>query len=50
MAKAKKRAKSAGGKQSPGRRRAAEQQDAIDVLKADHRQVEQWFEQFEATR
>ena len=52
MAKANERAKSAGGKgkQSPGRRRAAEQQDAIDVLKADHRQVEQWFEQFAATR
>jgi hemerythrin superfamily protein len=50
MAKAKKRAKSARGKQSPGRRRAAEQQDAIDVLKADHRQVEDWFEQFESTR
>jgi hemerythrin superfamily protein len=50
MAKAKKRAKSARGKQSPGRRRAAKQQDAIDVLKADHRQVEEWFEQFESTR
>lgn len=50
MAKANEQAKSAGGKQLPGRRRAAKQQDAIDVLKADHRQVEQWFEQFEATR
>ena len=50
MAKAKKRAKSARGKQSPGRRRAARQQDAIDVLKADHRQVEEWFEQFASTR
>jgi len=51
MAKAKKRAKSAtSGKQSPGRRRAAKQQDAVDVLKADHRQVEEWFKQFESTR
>jgi hemerythrin superfamily protein len=50
MAKAKKRAKSAGGKQSPRRRRAAKQQDAIDLLMADHRQVEEWFEQFESTR
>jgi hemerythrin superfamily protein len=50
MAKAKKRAKSAGGKQSPGRRRGAKQQDAIALLTADHRQVEQWFEQFESTR
>jgi hemerythrin superfamily protein len=50
MAKAKKRAKSARGKQSPGRRRAARQQDAIDVLKADHRQVEEWFGQFASTR
>lgn len=50
MAKAKKRAKSARGKQSPGGRRAAKQQDAIDVLKADHRQVEEWFEQFASTR
>jgi hemerythrin superfamily protein len=50
MMKAKKRAKSAGRKQSPGRRRAAKQQDALDVLKADHRQVEEWFEQFKSTR
>jgi hemerythrin superfamily protein len=41
MAKTKK--KSAGAKRStPG--------DAIALLKADHRQVEQWFEQFEKTR
>ncbi len=50
MGKAKKRAKSAGGKQSSGRRGAAKQQDAIELLKADHRQVEEWFEQFESTR
>ena len=50
MAKAKKRAKSASGKQTPRRRGAAKQQDAVDVLKADHRQVEEWFKQFESTR
>src|SRR5689334_21045566 len=26
------------------------QQDAIELLKADHRQVTEWFEQFESTR
>ena len=26
------------------------QQDAVALLKADHRQVEEWFEQFEKTR
>ena len=40
MAKAK---KSARGKQSSGT-------DAIALLKADHRQVEQWFDQFEKAR
>lgn len=38
---------------SSGRRRApvkAPKQDAIAVLKADHRQVEAWFAQFEKTR
>ena len=40
MAKAK---KSASAKRSTGT-------DAIALLKADHRQVEQWFEQFEKTR
>ncbi len=38
MAKARKRAKS------------ASEPDAIALLKADHRQVEQWFEQFESAR
>jgi hemerythrin HHE cation binding domain-containing protein len=42
MAKAKKKA--------PARRRAAASEDAIALLKADHRQVEEWFEQFESTR
>jgi hemerythrin superfamily protein len=41
MAKAKKKA--------PARGRAATE-DAIALLKADHRQVEAWFEQFESTR
>jgi hypothetical protein len=48
--KTKRRAKSAGGKRSASRRRAAAQQDAIELLKADHRQVEEWFEQFRSTR
>jgi hypothetical protein len=43
MAKAKKKA--------PTRRNAAPAgADAIALLKADHRQVEEWFEQFESTR
>jgi hemerythrin superfamily protein len=32
------------------KRRSAKPQDAIALLKADHRQVEEWFEQFESTR
>src|SRR5262245_9834473 len=31
-------------------RASASRQDAIGLLKADHRQVEDWFEQFESTR
>jgi Hemerythrin HHE cation binding domain len=50
MAKAKKRANSGGAKRSPGHRRAAKQPDAIGLLTADHRQVAEWFEQFESTR
>jgi hemerythrin superfamily protein len=47
MAKAKKKAsKSKNGKSAA----AAGRQDAIALLKADHRQVEAWFEQFESTR
>jgi hemerythrin superfamily protein len=47
MAKAKKKAsKAKNGKSAT----AAGRQDAIALLKADHRQVEQWFEQFESTR
>jgi hemerythrin superfamily protein len=46
MAKAQKKATKSRSKS----RSAAVQQDAVALLKADHRQVEQWFEQFEATR
>jgi hypothetical protein len=45
MAKAKKRT----ARKTASRSRPA-QQDAIALLKADHRQVEEWFEQFESTR
>jgi hypothetical protein len=54
MARAK--SKRAGKRSSGGaaRRRARSaapaSQDAIALLKADHRQVEEWFEQFEKTR
>ena len=34
----------------PRRRAAAASQDAIALLKADHRQVETWFGQFESSR
>src|ERR1700722_10194082 len=45
MAKAKKRAAKQAASRSTSTR-----QDAIALLKADHRQVEKWFEQFESTR
>lgn len=45
MAKAKKTASGTRGKSTRGSR-----QDAIAILKADHRQVEKWFGQFEKTR
>ena len=48
MAKAKKKA--AKSKHRAKSRSAAVPQDAVALLKADHRQVEQWFEQFESTR
>jgi hypothetical protein len=44
MAKAKKSAR----RNAPGKRSSGN--DAIALLKADHRQVEQWFEQFEKAR
>lgn len=43
MAKAKKKA-------ATRRRASPASQDAIALLKADHRQVEEWFGQFESTR
>jgi hypothetical protein len=47
MARAKKKA--TGSKRGKSRSAVA-QQDAIALLKADHRQVEEWFEQFESSR
>jgi hypothetical protein len=45
------RAKAKGrAKKGNGRRAAASRRDAIALLKADHRQVEQWFAQFEKAR
>lgn len=46
MAKSKAKGKS----KTSSRRRSAVGQDAIALLKADHRQVEDWFEQFEKAR
>ena len=46
MAKAKKKA----ARRRARSRSPAVQQDAIALLKADHRQVEEWFGQFESTR
>jgi hypothetical protein len=48
MAKRKRKTRSARAKSA--RRASAAQQDAIALLKADHRQVEEWFEQFESSR
>ena len=38
------------GTQAASRRRKAPSKDAIAVLKADHREVEGWFAQFERTK
>src|SRR5258708_16107035 len=46
MAQAKRKA----ARKAGARAKSAAQQDAIELLKADHRQVEEWFEQFESTR
>ena len=35
---------------SNAKTRASKQQDAISLLKADHRQVEKWFQEFESSR
>jgi hemerythrin superfamily protein len=52
MAKAKRKKTGRKKASSGGRsgRRAAKANDAIALLKADHRQVEDWFEQFEKSR
>jgi hemerythrin superfamily protein len=47
MAKAKAKAKK---KAASRRSTSTSGQDAVALLKADHRQVEEWFEQFESTR
>jgi hypothetical protein len=49
MAKARKTARKAARKRSVGRGSAAAS-DAISLLKADHRQVEGWFKEFESAR
>jgi hemerythrin superfamily protein len=45
-----KRRKRSGSRSTSRASRAPRQQDAIALLKADHRQVEEWFSQFESTR
>jgi hypothetical protein len=49
MAKSKKRAKQGKAKRSRSPQSSPARQDAIALLKADHRQVEEWFEAFDAT-
>ena len=44
------KAKTKGRARSGAKRRSETSQDAIALLKADHRQVEDWFEQFEKAR
>ena len=44
------KSKSKGRARKTSSRRSETSQDAIALLKADHRQVEDWFEQFEKTR
>ena len=44
------KAKAKGRARSGAKRRSETSQDAIALLKADHRQVEDWFEQFEKAR
>jgi len=46
MARSKKKA----AKRAAPRKKVAAPRDAIGLLKADHRQVETWFEQFESSR
>ena len=44
------RAKRKAARKTGARAKSAAQQDAIALLKADHRQVEEWFKQFESSR
>src|ERR1041384_994713 len=44
------RANSKSKSKSASKPQASKSQDAIALLKADHRQVEEWFEQFEKAR
>ncbi len=37
-------------RKSPARKSAKQDMDAVQLLKADHRQVEEWFEEFEKSR
>jgi len=50
MAKAKKRRQTARRGSPSDRRGGTRQPDAVELLKSDHRQVEEWFEQFQSTR
>jgi hemerythrin superfamily protein len=43
-------ARSARGRRTQASRRTSQREDAITLLKSDHRQVEGWFAQFEKTR
>lgn len=42
--------KSRGSRATPKKKSSAKAPDAVALLKADHRQVEDWFEQFEKSR
>lgn len=37
-------------RKTPARKSTKQDMDAIQLLRADHRQVEEWFEQFESSR
>lgn len=50
MAKPRKAPRRQAGAKTASRRKTAKTPDAIALLKADHREVEGWFEQFEKTR
>ena len=50
MARGKRKSRASRGSRVTQRRNSRATTDAISLLKADHRQVEGWFEQFEKTR